>query len=205
MARIGLVVEGRTEEAVLKDVLRRHLESRDSRLPVDRVLGRLVPDGGDRIRNKNWVAEQVARLRRGGHDCVIVVADQERHPAAAAVRSRLSSCGADGIFVASPKFERWLLADSDAVRRSLGSPRPNNWRRGDPLEVLRALKPGYKKTTDGTLVGRVSNAAVWAGELPEFCDLLHLIESRLQLSLTACGNARRARRSGGKRTRRGPT
>ena len=194
-----MVVEGRTEEVVLRDILCRHLANRNSSLPVDRIMGVLVPDGGNRIRNKDWVAERVRRPRQGGHDCVLVVADQERHPTPAAVRNRLTTCGADGIFIASPKFERWLLADPAAVLAVLGSQRPNGWLRRDPLDVLEGLKSGYKKVTDGTLIGRASDPVAWATQEPEFCEMLHMIESHLGLNPTPCGRAQR--RPAGRRQR----
>lgn len=202
VAKVGLIVEGRTEEVVLRDMLRRHLQSKNPRLPVDKALGRITPDGGDRIRNKDWVAEQVTKLRQGHHDHVAVVADQEKYRSAEVVRKRLTSCGADGVFVVSPKFERWLLADRDAVQQVIGRPRPANWRSRDPLEVLEALKPGYKKVADGTLLGRASSAVTWAQEEPEFCELLRSIEVWLRLMPTECGEARTRRATKQTRGRR---
>jgi hypothetical protein len=191
-ARIGLIVEGQLEERVLRRLLLRHLRERAPRLP-EFVVGRVIPDGGGRVRAKDWVSTQVQRLRLGNHRFVLVVPDQETHASPDAVRKRLHHCGADAVFVASPKFERWLLGDADAVHRTLGKPRPSNWRSRDPLEVLRALKPGYKKMADGTLLADASRAMEWARAEPEFCALLRRVEEWLGLGPTACVRARSER------------
>lgn len=186
MPKIGLIVEGTTEERVLRPLICRHLESRSAELPVEELMGRVIPDGGNKVRTKGWVKEQVRRLKQGGHDRIMVIADRERHPSSTAVRERLLSCGADAVIVASPKFERWLLADENAVLAVLGRNRPSNWKSDDPLTVLRGMKPGYQKVSDGTLLGEASEAASWAAEDVEFCALLRMLEGWVGLALTSC-------------------
>ncbi len=108
MVKIGFIVEGESEEILLKsDYFRNYLRSKNINF-VDVVAN--VKGGGNLLPHR--LPEYTSFLKGEGATHFIILTDLERGPAIQDVKSRISAPDSHYVVISVKALEAWYLADS---------------------------------------------------------------------------------------------
>lgn len=117
VVKLGFIVEGASEKAILKSSMFHSLMGRLGLAYVENVID---AKGGGKLLPQH-LEDQIERLQAEGATQIIILTDQEDAPCITSVKERINPDGHHIVVVAVKAIEAWLLADSKAVSTYFGT------------------------------------------------------------------------------------
>jgi hypothetical protein len=116
MVKLGFIVEGASEKAILKSSMFRSMLANLKLDYVENVIdakgnGKLLPE---------LIQDHVEYLESEGATQILILTDQEDAPCITSVKARINPEGKHIVVVAAKAIEAWLLADSKAISTYFG-------------------------------------------------------------------------------------
>jgi hypothetical protein len=143
--KIGFVVEGRSDDDVLKEILKKLTERRNTSLPFEVKVVK-----GGKIKNTRILKNSIENLMVLGCQRIMVLMDSHCNPSD--LRNKfgeyIANIGGE-LFVVEHAIESWLLADVSAIslllRKRIRKRIPNLIERHKPEEILNDIFKEYAR------------------------------------------------------------
>lgn len=116
VVKLGFIVEGASEKAILKSSMFRSLMERLGLAYVENIID---AKGGGKLLPQH-LEDQIRALKADGATQILILTDQEDAPCMTAVKERINPGGTHIVVIAVKAIEAWLLADSKAVSTYFG-------------------------------------------------------------------------------------
>ncbi len=117
MVKLGFIVEGDNEKAILNSAL---FEGLMTRLGLDYVKEVFNAKGGGNLLPQN-IGVQIDALIQLGATSIFILTDQEEAPCITEVKNRVSAGQNIMVVVAVKAIEAWFLADNTAISKFMGA------------------------------------------------------------------------------------